>query len=229
MEELWIRYQLCDSPPRDKYCALQLIGWNRLPKCTIPGRELIKPPDTWPPGSICLSSREAVCCSYSAGVRLTFVLTFKLSASSFPVLSPAGPPPPVVPQQVSLILCDPGFSRGCLSRAWTGWGTGFSYFFSLRRGHRVTVKLLSGGNTSGISHVGSGEHFVFSLNKKRKRKHLQDSHLPGERGLGLLPWLEKACFSSGVWPGPSGDWGGGGGGAHPQERRCLLGKGHSWL
>lgn len=36
-------------PPRDKYCALQLIWWNRLPMCTIPGRELIKPPDTLPP------------------------------------------------------------------------------------------------------------------------------------------------------------------------------------
>lgn len=83
----------------------------------------------------------------------------------------------------------------------------------------MTVKLLSGGNTSGISHVGSGEHFVFSLNKKRKRKHLQDSHLPGERGLGLLPWLEKACFSSGVWPGPSGN-----GGATSPVTQVLVGK-----
>lgn len=94
----------------------------------------------------------------------------------------------------------------------------FPIFFFLRRGHRVTVKLLSGGNTSGISHVGSGEHFVFSLNKKRQRKHLQDSHLPGERGLGLLPWLEKACFS-GVWPGPSGD-----GGATSPGTQVLVGK-----
>lgn len=93
------------------------------------------------------------------------------------------------------------------------------FFFFLRWGHRVTVKLLSGGSTSGISLVGSGEHFVFSLNKKRKRKHLQDSHLPGERGLGLLPWLEKACFPSGVWPGPSGD-----GGAASPGTQVLVGK-----
>lgn len=37
------------SPSRGKYCALQLIRWNRLPLCTIPGRELIKPLDTSPP------------------------------------------------------------------------------------------------------------------------------------------------------------------------------------
>lgn len=40
------------------------------------------------PGSIYLSSSEAVCYSYNTGVRLTFALTFKLSASFFPVLSP---------------------------------------------------------------------------------------------------------------------------------------------
>ena len=46
---LWIQYQFCGFPPRDKYCALQLMWWNRLPMCMIPGRELIKPPDTLPP------------------------------------------------------------------------------------------------------------------------------------------------------------------------------------
>lgn len=48
----------------------------------------------------------------------------------------------------------------------------------------MAVKLLSGGSTRGISHVGSMESFVFSLNKKRKRKHLRDPHLPGERRVG---------------------------------------------
>ena len=62
---------------------------------------------------------------------------------------------------------------------------------------------------SGISHVGGVESFVFSLNKKRKRKHLQDSHLPGERGLGLLCWLEEACASFGVQPGAQQGSGGG--------------------
>lgn len=74
---------------------------------------------------------------------------------------------------------------------------------------------------SGISHVGGVESFVFSLNKKRKRKHLQDSHLPGERGLGLLLWLEEACASFGVQPGPSREVGG----ACPLECGCLSGKG----
>lgn len=48
----------------------------------------------------------------------------------------------------------------------------------------MTVKLLSGGSTSGVSLVGSVESFVFSFNKKRKRKHLQGLPLPGECGVG---------------------------------------------
>lgn len=38
----------------------------------------------------------------------------------------------------------------------------------------MTVKLLSGGRPGGISHEGSLESFVFSLNKKRKRKQLEN-------------------------------------------------------
>lgn len=48
----------------------------------------------------------------------------------------------------------------------------------------MTVKLLSGGSANGISHVGSVDSFVFSLNMKRERKYLQDPHLPGENRVG---------------------------------------------
>lgn len=59
---------------------------------------------------------------------------------------------------------------------------------------------------SGISHVGSVESFVFSLNKKRKGKQLQDPQEPGERGLGLPHWLEEAHSSPGTWPGAQRGW-----------------------
>lgn len=131
------------------------------------------------PGSIYLSSRDAVCCSYSAGVRLTFVLTFKLYASSFPVLSPACLPTSCCSSASEFDLLRPGlFQRLTLPGSdWVGYRL---FLFSLHRGHCATIKLLSGGSTSGISHVGSVESFVFSLNKKRKSKHLQDPHVPGE-------------------------------------------------
>lgn len=58
----------------------------------------------------------------------------------------------------------------------------------------MIVKLLSGGNTRSISHVGSVESFVFSLNKKRKRKHLQDLHGLGSAGPGLLHWLKRTLL-----------------------------------
>lgn len=54
--------------------------------------------------------------------------------------------------------------------------------------------------------MGSVESFVFSLNKKRKRKHLREPHLPrgvqgGDSCVGwrrlIPPW--ESC------PGPSGD------------------------
>lgn len=48
------------TPAGSKYCALQLIGWNRLPMCTIPGRKLIKPLDTLPASQaafVCLAVR----------------------------------------------------------------------------------------------------------------------------------------------------------------------------
>lgn len=58
----------------------------------------------------------------------------------------------------------------------------------------MIVKLLSGGNTHGISHVGSVESFVFSLNKKRKRKHLQDPHGLGSAGPGLPHWPKRTLL-----------------------------------
>lgn len=48
----------------------------------------------------------------------------------------------------------------------------------------MTVKLLCSSSASRISHVGSVESFVFSLNKKRKGKHLQDLPLPGQGEAG---------------------------------------------
>lgn len=48
----------------------------------------------------------------------------------------------------------------------------------------MTVKLLCSSSASGISHVGSVGSFVFSLNKKRKGKYLQDLPLPGQGGAG---------------------------------------------
>lgn len=156
---------------------MQLIRWHRLPTCAIPGRELIKPPGALLPSSIYLSSSEAACCSYAARVRLTFVLTFKLYASSFPVLSPSRLPTSCCSSASGFDLLRPGlFQR--LTLPGLGWAGCRLFLFSVRRGHCVTVKLLSGGGTSGVSHVGSVESFVYSLNKKRKRQHLQDPHLP---------------------------------------------------
>lgn len=79
------------------------------------------------------------------------------------------------------------------------------FLFSWRKGHCVTVKLLSGGSSRGISHVGSVESFVFSLNKKRKRKHLWDPHLPrGVQGwASCLGWRRCELLGSPAL-GPAG-------------------------
>lgn len=149
---------------------------------------------------------------------MTFVLTFKLYASSFAILSPACLPTSCCSSVSEFDLQRPGlFQR--LTLPGLDWVGCRLFLFSLCKGHGVAVKLLSGGSTRGISHVGSMESFVFSLNKKRKRKHLRDPHLPGERRVGLLPWLEKAGSSSGVLPWAQQGWR-----AHPWECWCLSGK-----
>lgn len=102
----------------------------------IPGRKLIKPPDTLPPGQRYLSNGETGCCSYSTGVRLTFLLAFKLFVFSFLVLCGAGEggglPASHCSSACEFDLVGPGFSKGRLS----GLGLGgvarfpfFSFFF----------------------------------------------------------------------------------------------------
>lgn len=154
------------------------------------------------PGSIYLLSSEAVCCSYSTGVGLTFVLTFKLYASFFPSSPLTRLPTSCCSSASEFDLLRPGLFQRLTLPGLDRAGCRL-FLFALHKGHRVTVKLLSGGSTGGISHVGSVERFVYSLNKKRKRKHLQDPQLPrGVQGwasclgegpllLGPLPWPSR--------------------------------------
>lgn len=159
-------------------------------------------------------SGEAGCCSYSTGVRLTFLLAFKLYASSFLVLSRAQASPPPVPQRVSLILQDLDFSR--VLPLWVGIGWSAHFSFSLHKGHCVTVNLLSGGRLSGISHARRVESFVLSLNKRREEKQPKDPHLLGGYRAGTPALDGSNVFPFGALPQPSWDWE-----LHPWECWCL--------
>lgn len=64
----------------------------------------------------------------------------------------------------------------------------------------MTVNLLSSGRLSGISHVRSLQSSVSSLNKRRKRKQLEDPHLPGGTGQGRLVGNKSSPLEP--WPSP---------------------------
>lgn len=130
---------------------------------------------------------------------LNFVL---LPSSSSPL---CGLPTSCCSSACEFDLARPGLFQRLTLWGWD-WVECWLFLFSLRKGHRVTVKLLSGSSKSCISHVGSAESFVFSLNKKRKRKHLQDPHLPRECRAGplaLVGGLVLLLWSPAL---PSGDW-----------------------
>lgn len=169
---------------------------------------------------ICLAVR--LCAVHTVlvlGWHLFWPLNFMLPPSpSFPP-TPACLPTSCCSSVSEFDLLRPGlFQRLTLPGLdWVGCSL---FLFFLCKGHCATVKLLSGGSTRGILRVGSVESFVFSLNKKRKRKHLRIHICLGSAGLGLLHWLEKACPSSRVLPRAQRGWG-----AHPWEYWCLSGKG----